>query len=845
MRASCLRAACLLLAVSIAAVSQERRPASPSHVRASLSSLPICFIENRGVCPERVAYYVQGSDKTLFFTPEGITFRLKGQDQDWVVKLEFVGGNPDVVPQGEDRQPAVFSYFRGPEKDWRTGLATFGRVLYPDLWPGIDLGYTATASELKYAFVVKPGADPGKIRLRYCGAASVTLTGTGALRVETAAASFEDAPPVAFQEAVLREARGAASVGRDRVEVSLEYALDPEKHEFGFEVGPYDRTKPLILDPAVLLYCGYLGGASTDYGFGIALDGSGNAYVTGRADSNRLTFPVTVGPDTSQNGAWDAFVAKVNPQGTGLVYCGYIGGTSDDYGAGIAVDAAGSAYVTGRTDCSREWGFPVRVGPDLTANGGDDAFVAKVNAQGTGLDYCGYLGGYAGDAGTAIAVDASGCAYVAGYTWSHDASHSPPGWPFPTTVGPDLTHNGSYGDVDAFVGKLDPTGTTWLYCGYIGGQAIDRGYGIAVDAGGHAYVVGTTQSDAQTFPVAVGPDLVHNGAQDAFVAKVNPQGTALDYCGYIGGAADDCGYGVAVDAASSAYVSGMASSSEQTFPVAVGPDLVHNGGFDAFVAKVNALGTALDYCGYLGGHGPEYGYGVAVDPAGGAYVVGTTQSDAQTFPVAVGPDLTHNGREDAFVAKVNPQGTALDYCGYLGGSAMDVGRGIAVDATGNAYVAGFTGSSEPTFPVTAGPDLTHNGSDDAFVAKVSLTLLQKSGAAQPGGTVRLALTATDDSGLPYVIGSSLGTGPMPIDARRIDLSPDDLLVATAGNSWPAIFTGYRGVIGPGGQASAAIHIASIPGLVGLRIHSAFVTVHPAAPSGIQSIANTTSFQISP
>ena len=241
-------------------------------------------------------------------------------------------------------------------------------------------------------------------------------------------------------------------------------------------------------------------------------------------------------------------------------------------------------------------------------------------------------------------------------------------------------------------------------------------------------MTGTTNSTEATFPVAVGPDLTHNGGffppliviQDTFVAKVNAAGTALVYAGYIGGSNSEKASGIAVDSAGNAYVTGSTTSTEATFPVTVGPDLTYNGGSEAFVAKVNATGTALVYAGYIGGSRGDSGYGIAVDSSGNAYVTGFTNSPETTFPVTVGPDLTYNGSDaDAYVAKVNAAGTALVYCGYIGGAANDSGHGIAVDGSGNAYVAGNTLSSEATFPVTVGPYLAYNGSGDAFVAKIS------------------------------------------------------------------------------------------------------------------------------
>jgi Beta-propeller repeat len=702
-------------------------------VTRALERMPLYFIENRGQLDSRVAYYVQGRDTTLYFTADGMTlvkteerherddskFRLEKvslrqgipQTQDpvsrWVVKLDFVGANPNPKIEAADPTPAVVSYFKGPKENWKAGLSTYGSIVYSDLWPGIDLVYSGTADRLKYTFLVKPGADPDQVRLAYRGARDVRLNDAGQLEVETPVGVLQDDRPYAYQEVEGR-----------RVEVSSEYSLDRASADgplgYGFALGSYDHSKPLVLDPAVFVYCGYIGGGGFgvgDAGQGIAVDSSGNAYVTGYTYSSEATFPVTVGPDLTYNGGTDAFVAKVKADGTGLVYCGYIGGSGADIGYGIAVDSSGNAYITGQT-ASSEATFPVTVGPDLSFNGGvPDAFVAKVNAAGTALLYCGYIGGSGYDIGYGIAVDSSGNAYVTGSTSSDQAT-------FPVKVGPDLTFNGS---LDTFVAKVNVAGTALDYCGYIGGTYNDIGYGIAVDSSGNAYVTGVTSNNQTTFPVTVGPDLTENGLVDAFVAKVKADGTGLVYCGYIGGNSYDYGYGIAVDSSGNAYVTGKTTSTEATFPVTVGPDLTYNGGTeDAFVAKVNAAGTALVYCGYIGGFGADQGNGIAVDSAGNAYVTGQTGSSEATFPVTGGPDLTYGDNVDAFVAKVNAAGTALVYCGYIGGSGADYGYGIAVDSAGNAYVTGQTGSSEATFPVTVGPDLTYNGGSygDAFVAKI-------------------------------------------------------------------------------------------------------------------------------
>ncbi len=711
---------------------ESASPASWNRVVAThaLEHMPLYFIENRGQLDSRVAFSVQGRDTTLYFTAEGMTLALTEQERGGeeargrleraslgrdrrmpqarsrrVVKLDFVGANPRPKILGGDPTPTVVSYFKGRPEEWKAGLATYASITYADLWPGIDLVYSGTADRLKYSFLVKRGADPGQIRLAYRGASAVRVNGAGQLEIETPGGVLQDDRPYAYQEIEGRRVAIGASYSLDR-------ASDGASLRYGFAVQPYDRTRSLVLDPAMLVYAGYIGGGNDDQGLGIAVDGSGNAYVTGRTLSTQTTFPVTAGPDLTQNGLDDAFVAKVNAAGTALVYCGYIGGSDDDEGYGIAVDGSGNAYVTGRA-LSTETSFPVTVGPDLTHNGGGaDAFVAKVNAAGTALAYCGYIGGDDDDVGSAVAVDGLGNAYVTGLAASTQTT-------FPVTVGPDLTYNS--GLYDAFVAKVNTAGTALAYCGYIGGNDDDESYGIAVDGLGNAYVTGLTASTEATFPETVGPDLTYNGGfADAFVAKVNAAGTALAYCGYIGGSSGDYGTGIAVDSLDNAYVTGATTSSEASFPVAVGPDLTYNSLNDAFVAKVNAAGTALVYCGYIGGSGQDSGAGIAVDSSGNAYVTGATGSTEATFPVIDGPDLTQNGSNDAFVTKVNSGGTALVYCGYIGGSGNDQGYGIRVDSSGDAYVAGLTASTEVSFPVTVGPDLTYNGNPyDAFVAKIT------------------------------------------------------------------------------------------------------------------------------
>ncbi|WP_437281587.1 SBBP repeat-containing protein [Sorangium sp. So ce375] len=672
---------------------------------ATLVGASLHFIESRDPAGAASGYHVQGRDKAVHFGPDGITFVLAGTPEaalpSWAVRLEFEGHRAGAVPEGKDPTGAVVSYFTGPRERWRTGLATYATVIYEDLWPGVDLEISGTARALKYQLVVAPGADPAQIRLTYRGASAVRLTEGGQIEVSTPAGGFTDDAPLSFQD-----------TPGGRVTVPSAYALEtaaPDGSQtYGLRLGGYDPTLPLVIDPAVLIYCGFIGGSGSDDGEDIAVDLAGNAYITGSTSSTQATFPDKGGPDPTYNGDTDAFVAKLNPHGA-LVYAGYIGGSGAELGRGIAVDWAGHAHVTGITQSED---FPVEIGPDLTYNGQSDAFIVKLDASGKDLAYAGYIGGAETDLGFDVAVDSCGDAYVTGRADSDACT-------FPAQVGPDITQNGG---ADAFVAKVDASGAGFVYVGYIGGSEQDEAFSIAVDWTGAAYVTGWTFSGADTFPVRVGPDLSQNddGAfGDAFVAKVNPAGTALEYAGYIGGARYDVGQGIDVDLAGSAYVSGNTASDELSFPVKIGPSLIYSGAEDAFVAKVSPSGDKLIYAGYVGGTSLDGSTGVAVDLVGHAYLTGATSS--ADFPAVGGPDLTHNGDFDAFVTKVEASGAGLVYSGFIGGSSTDAGRDIAVHWRGDAFVAGFTASTEATFPTVGGPDPTYNGDVDAFVARIRQT----------------------------------------------------------------------------------------------------------------------------
>jgi hypothetical protein len=548
--------------------------------------------------------------------------------------------------------------------------------------------------------VVRPGADPSAIALRFAGADKVEVDVQGDLVLHTAAGSIRQQKPFIYQE-----------VGGVRKEIPGGYVLKGEQH-VGFKVAAHDARRPLVIDP-VLSYSTYLGGGADDRGRAIAVDADGNAYLTGRTFSP--DFPTTAGGfQTTLPGGFSAFVTKLNPTGSALVYSTYLGGNNSEVGYGIAVDSAGNAFVTGNTNSSNFPTTPTAVQPTFggaVSNGGD-AFVTQLDAAGSALVYSTYLGGSGLDEGNSIAVDPAGNAYVSGLTQSFD---------FPTTAGAFQTRGG--GGTNAFVAKLDPAGSALVYCTYLGGSGGTGGGSLAVDASGNVYVEGST--DSIDFPTTAGAfqTTYGGGISDAFVAKLDPAGSALVYSTYLGGSGEDSTTGLAIDAAGNAYVTGGTDSSD--FPTTMGAFQTTKGGgtfgSDAFATKLDATGSVLVYSTYLGGSGTDYAQGIAVDAAGNAFVTGNTNSS--DFPTTATAFQTTYGGDaccDAFVTQLDAAGSALVYSTYLGGSGDDGGSAIALDTVPNpnAYVTGFTNSGD--FPTSAGAfQATNAGNYDAFVAKIT------------------------------------------------------------------------------------------------------------------------------
>src|SRR5215213_362446 len=705
--------------------SRSQQAGQPSHdataqpdaaTKAGLNEmygqLPLSFEANVGQTDHQVDFISRGTGYTLFLTPREAVLALRTasaspmaadgrkdhESAAAVLRMKFVGSEAKLHGAGQEELSGKINHFIGNDpRRWRTGVSTYAKVAYENLYPGVDLVYYGNQRQLEYDFVVRPGTDPNIIALSFEGADQLEVDAQGELVLHAGGGEIRQRKPFIYQE-----------VDGVRREVAGNYKLR-DRNTVGFQLANYDANRPLVIDP-VLVYSTFLGGALSDEGRDITVDASGNAYVTGLTDS--VDFPTTSGAfDTTHNGGIDdVFVTKLNPTGSALVYSTFLGGSGIELGLGIAVDSSGSAYVTGRTGSLN---FPTTVGAfDTTHNGIFNAFVTKLNPSGSALVYSTFLGGSSFDQGNDIAVDTSGSAYVTGETFSPN---------FPTASAFDITSNG---ESDAFVTKLNPAGSALVYSTFLGGSSGDFGRGVAVDTSGSAYVTGATFSP--NFPTTAGTfDTTHNGSSDAFVTKLSASGLALVYSTFLGDSDVDVGSGIAVDASGSVYVTGETVS--PNFPTTVSAfDTTHNGELDVFVTKLNLSGSApLVYSTFLGGSGIEVGRGIAVDISGSAYISGFTNSP--NFPTtadAFAP--THNGGNDAFVTKLNASGsTPLVYSTFLGGSGDDIGLGIAVDTFGSAYVTGS--ASSPDFPTTVGAfDTTHNGpgpfvSVEAFVTKLGTT----------------------------------------------------------------------------------------------------------------------------
>ena len=709
------------------------RESAPDSAEAgeAYGKLPLSFEANEGQTDGRVKFISRGVGYTLFLTSDEAVLSLRPAGQDKkavpdVLRMKLKGANSSPAISSLEELPGRSNYFKGSDPaKWRSNVRHYARAHYSQVYPGIDLVYYGNQRQLEYDFIVAPGADPGVIALTFGGAQKIEVDGGGDLVLHTPGGKVRQRKPVIYQD-VDGERRiiagSYALKGNDEVgfhlgdydaskplvidpvleystylggggsgEVGYDVAVDKDGNAYvtGYTIsgdfpttagayrqtslgGPYDVfvTKFNAAGTA-LLYSTYIGGTLGDEGYGISVSPDGNAYVTGY--TNSPDFPTTAGAFRTTFGggpyqSGDAFVTALNATGSALLYSTYLGGADSDLANSIALDASGNAYVTGRTS-SPDFPTVKPVRPALSGVG--DAFVTKLNATGTALVYSTYLGGAldsfpdgttAFDSGNGIAVDAGGNAYVTGSAGSTD---------FPVTTGAFQQTIGGAQDYigDAFVTKLNPTGTALVYSTYLGGLRADEGAAVAVDAAGNAYVTGQTQST--DFPVK-NPVRAANGGDfdaDVFVTKLNVDGTALVYSTYLGSSSSDRGSDIVVDSLNRATVTGTTNSF--FFPVVNPPVQEQPGGStDAFVTSLDATGAAIFYSSYVGGSGNESGHGIGIDGNDNIYLTGTTTSITTNpytspFPTSNPFQAARRGEGDAFLSKIAVNTTGFSISGHL------------------------------------------------------------------------------------------------------------------------------------------------------------------------------------
>jgi hypothetical protein len=739
------RAAHAASSPSLASQSKTVPPSARERVKASFAGLPLGFEQNYGQTDPQVKYMAHANGYTLFLTnhdavfafhaksptsqrPTGhgpLALQAKSESQaqpnsEAAVRMQLVGGNSNALLTASDQLPGKSNYIRGKDpRNWHTDVSHYARVSYTNIYPGINLAYHGEQSRLEFDFIVAPRSTPAPIDLAFNGAQHLATDASGNLIVSSGAGDVVLHKPVAYQRQ-----------DGTRQPVDARFVLKAA-NQVRFELGSYDRSRELVIDPTVT-YATYLGGSTEDDGYAIAFDSTGAAYVTGQTNSS--TFPKVGGLTPNVPGDdFDAFVTKFLPNGSNLVYSTYVDGGSSDTGNSsgnaIAVDPSCSAppcsvFVAGGTTSTT---LPATAGAFHNSNaGGLDAFVFELNPAGSALTSLTYLGGMGSDVANGIAVDASRNVYVVGATSSSD---------FPTAnpIQPSLVSTS-----DAFVTKLNPALGALVYSTWLGGGSADFASAVALDSSNNVYVTGGTGST--TFPITPGVfqpacNSCTGTLYNAFVTVINSAGSGYIYSTYLGGTQNDEGFGIAVDSSGDAYVTGETNSSTFQATGSALQGAYGGGSSDAFVSELNPTGTALVYWTFLGGSANDVGTSIALDQGDNAYVTGQTGST--NFPTtanATQSTLNRNGlagNNDAFVSELNSAGSALIFSTFLGGAQNEntpqgggsgALGGIAVDPKGDSfYVTGNTWSTNfPTvLPYQANNASLASEKINAFVANYS------------------------------------------------------------------------------------------------------------------------------
>ncbi len=802
-------------------------------VNFSYGGLPLVFEANEGQTDSAVKFLTRGGGYTAFLTSTGMTLSLRSSESATdadaalatrTVELNFVGAINGSLVVGEDQQQGKVNYFLGHDAAlWYTNIPTYAKVRYRDIYPGIDLLYHGTSHHLEYDLEIQPGADPRAIEFEIRGSDQLKVDTLGNLVVTIGGRDVRLQCPVVFQQ-----------VHGRRIPVDGAYVLKDSTH-VSFHVAQYDATMPLVIDP-VLIDASYLGGTGADQANGIAVDSVGNVYVAGTTTS--VNFPGANLGSLAQN-TNHVFVAKLNATGTSLVYADYIGGNNVDVAAALVLDSANEVYVTGNTQSTD---FPVINAFQSTQPGPNPGFVTRVSADGSRLLYSTYLGGNTLDQPAGIAIDSMGEVYVAGYTMSTN-------FPVKNAYQSTAAANGdglfgTYG----FLTKFSADGSSLVYSTYFAGNLngveanlnhrLDRPRAdssaenppysavtaLSLDSDGNAYLAGITNT--YNFPTTTGAYITtYNAPQNnavGFVSKFFSSGS-IDYSTYFYGSTGDniTIAGIAVDGTGSAYITGSAVS-DGTFPVTTtsicNPTVEGAACGLGYVTKFDPAGATLLYSTFLGPANYAFPQAIVLDSSDDAYIVAQTQSSS--FQTS-NPIELYSNQKDLILVEIDPEASTQLFATYLGGSGDETPGGVAVDASGNIYIAGTTSSTD--FPVTKGAvqgQLT--GSTNTFFAKIGAGTLP---------TVSLSPNMLQFSPLP--VGST--SQPQQVTVRNMsNLSLSPISITASGDFAQS---GNCGTSLPPASA-CTLSVTFTPSAVGPRSGSILSTDTGASSPQLVSLSGT-------
>lgn len=690
-------------------------------VAQNYGKLPLAFEPNQGQAENSISYLVHHGKATTYFN--GLNATTIVGDDHITMSLDRAS-TPNFI--GADQLESKTNYFIDNDKSkWQKDVPNYQQILAKNVYPGIDLKYYGTNSQLEHDFIVNPGSDYRQIAFHFDGQEQLDLDKNGNLNLKIGDQSLTLNAPITYQQAP-----------HSKHTIPSEFVLVNDNVTIALK-SDFDHSLPLIIDPTLTLtYSTYYGGTGADFPYAVALDSSGNTYVAGITTST--TFPYVLGFHGSYSGLNpDVVVTKLNAAGSAAIYSTYIGSASGpDVATGIAVDSSGSAYITGYTSSSN---YPVSAPYQGTSGGSYDAFITKLNTSGDALTYSTFLGGSQTDQAFGITLDVSGNAYIAGQTSSVN---------YPTASPFQVSKAGAGGTFDFFVTKLNTTGAALIYSTYLGGALNDTATGIDLDASENVYVSGYTVST--DFPTSSPYQASKGSGTDGILARFNYAGSALVYSTYLGGVGNDGINALSVDSTGNAYTTGYTNSAG--FPTTSGVfQATRPGSSDAFVTKFNPSGSTLIYSTFLGGTVNDVANGIGIDASGNTYITGYTEGTVNStlFPTVIPYQSFHKGgTTDVFVSKLNPTGTALLYSTYLGGNSVDRAYAIAVNpVNGSANVVGST-QSVSTFPTVNPIQSTNaNTQEDFFITQITDNTLSLTGDP-------VNLEARVDPTLTFTIGST-------------------------------------------------------------------------------------------